>query len=56
MSTTHVAAAGIAGAGAWSSSFHYPALLEMALAWVITLPAAALLGLLAYVAGLAFLG
>jgi PiT family inorganic phosphate transporter len=56
MSTTHVAAGGIAGAGAWSSSLHYPALREMALAWVITLPAAALLGLLAYVAGLAFLG
>jgi len=48
MSTTHVASGGIIGAGAQRSSLNRKKLRDIALAWVVTLPASALLGILAY--------
>lgn len=44
MSTTHVAAGGIFGAGAHRGTLDRRALRDILLAWVVTLPAAALLG------------
>ncbi|MCC7111394.1 MAG: inorganic phosphate transporter [Deltaproteobacteria bacterium] len=51
MSTTHVSAGGIVGAGAQRSSLDKKTLGEMALAWVTTLPAAAVLGICALLVG-----
>lgn len=48
MSTTHVASGGIVGAGAQRASLNRKTLRDMALAWVVTLPASAALGVLAY--------
>ncbi len=43
MSTTHVASGGIAGVGAVSGSVNWATVRQMALAWVVTLPASAAL-------------
>ncbi|HEY6006572.1 MAG TPA: inorganic phosphate transporter [Anaeromyxobacter sp.] len=48
MSTTHVASGGIAGAGARRRALRARTLRDIALAWVVTLPGAALLGTAAY--------
>jgi PiT family inorganic phosphate transporter len=48
MSTTHVSTGAIFGAGAMRGSLDLRALRGIVLAWVITLPAAALLGCVAY--------
>jgi PiT family inorganic phosphate transporter len=48
MSTTHVSSGGIVGAGARRRALRYTTLREIALAWVVTLPGAALLGTAAY--------
>lgn len=48
MSTTHVASGGIVGAGAERSSLNRRTLRDIAMAWVVTLPASALLGIAAY--------
>jgi inorganic phosphate transporter, PiT family len=50
MSTTHVSSGGIFGAGMQRSSLNTRTLRDIALAWVVTLPAAALLGVAAYAA------
>lgn len=50
MSTTHVSSGGIFGAGVQRSSLNTKTLRDIALAWVVTLPAAALLGVAAYAA------
>lgn len=44
MSTTHVASGGIFGAGAHRGTLNYRALGNILLAWIVTLPAAGLLG------------
>lgn len=51
MSTTHVSAGGIIGAGAQRSSLDKRTLGEMLLAWVVTLPAAAALGIGTFLVG-----
>jgi len=52
MSTTHVAAGGLTGVGAMRGSVNWATVRQMALAWVVTLPAsAALAGLAQVVAG-----
>lgn len=51
MSTTHVSSGGIVGAGAARRSLNRRTLRDIALAWVITLPGAALLGVAAYALG-----
>jgi len=51
MSTTHVSSGGIIGAGVQRSSLNTKTLREIALAWVITLPAAAALGIGALLLG-----
>jgi PiT family inorganic phosphate transporter len=52
MSTTHVAAGGLTGVGAMRGSVNWATVRQMALAWVVTLPAsAALAGLAQAVAG-----
>ncbi len=48
MSTTHVATGGIFGAGASRGSLDLGTLRSIALAWVVTLPAAAVLGAMAW--------
>jgi inorganic phosphate transporter, PiT family len=48
MSTTHVSSGGIVGAGARRRALRYGTLREIALAWVVTVPGAALLGTAAY--------
>ncbi len=48
MSTTHVASGGIVGAGTQRASLNVKTLRDVALAWLVTLPAAALLGVFAY--------
>ncbi len=48
MSTTHVSSGGIAGAGAGRGSLDRRTLRSIALAWLVTLPAAALLGIATY--------
>ncbi|MBI2189871.1 MAG: inorganic phosphate transporter [Acidobacteria bacterium] len=49
MSTTHVSSGGIVGVGAERRSLNWKTLREIGLAWVVTLPASALLGAGAYV-------
>jgi PiT family inorganic phosphate transporter len=49
MSTTHVSSGGIFGAGAQRGSLNRKTLRDILLAWVVTLPAAAALGMAAYV-------
>ena len=49
MSTTHVSSTGIMGAGSERGSLQRKTLRDILLAWVVTLPAAAALGMLAYV-------
>lgn len=56
MSTTHVSSGGIVGAGAQRASLNRKTLRDIALAWVVTLPASAVLGIAAYAAGRAFFG
>lgn len=51
MSTTHVSSGGIIGAGAQRSSLNPKTLKEILLAWVVTLPAAAALGIGALLLG-----
>ena len=48
MSTTHVSAGGIVGAGMQRSSLNRKALRDIVLAWLVTLPAAAFLGMAGY--------
>ena len=48
MSTTHVASGGIIGASSGSASLNRGTLLDIALAWLVTLPGAAALGIAAY--------
>jgi PiT family inorganic phosphate transporter len=48
MSTTHVSSGGIVGAGAQRRALRHRTLRDIALAWVVTLPGAALLGTMAY--------
>jgi PiT family inorganic phosphate transporter len=48
MSTTHVSSGGIVGAGLQRSSLNKKTLRDIALAWVVTLPGAAFLGITAY--------
>lgn len=48
MSTTHVSSGGIVGAGAERKSLNRKTLREIGLAWVVTLPASALLGIAIY--------
>ncbi len=48
MSTTHVSSGGIVGAGAQRRSLQHRTLRDIALAWMVTLPGAALLGTVAY--------
>jgi PiT family inorganic phosphate transporter len=48
MSTTHVSSGGIAGMGAERGSVHWAKVREIGGAWLVTLPAAAVLGALAY--------
>ena len=48
MSTTHVASGGIIGIGADRRTIEWKTVRAMALAWVVTLPGAALLGAIAY--------
>ncbi len=49
MSTTHVSSGGIFGAGAQRGSLNRKTLRDIVLAWAVTLPAAAALGMTAYV-------
>lgn len=56
MSTTHVASGGIFGAGAERGTLDRRSLLKIALAWVVTLPAAAILGAVAYAIAAALSG
>lgn len=56
MSTTHVSSGGIVGAGARRRALRHGTLRDIALAWVVTLPAAALLGTAAYAIALAVQG
>lgn len=56
MSTTHVSSGGIFGAGMQRSSINSKTLRDIGLAWIVTLPGAALLGIIAYVAGNAISG
>jgi len=49
MSTTHVSSGGIFSAGAQGGSLNRKTLRDIVLAWVVTLPAAAVLGMVAYV-------
>jgi PiT family inorganic phosphate transporter len=49
MSTTHVSSGGIFGAGAQRGSLNRKTLRDILLAWAVTLPAAAALGMAAYV-------
>jgi PiT family inorganic phosphate transporter len=51
MSTTHVASGGIVGAGLQRSSLNGKTLQQIGLAWIVTLPAAALLGVAAWLLG-----
>lgn len=51
MSTTHVSSGGIIGAGVQRSSLNTKTLKELVLAWVVTLPAAAALGIGAFLLG-----
>jgi PiT family inorganic phosphate transporter len=51
MSTTHVSSGGIIGAGVQRSSLNTKTLKEIVLAWVVTLPAAAALGIGAFLLG-----
>ncbi len=48
MSTTHVSSGGIVGAGVRRGALRHRTLRDIALAWVVTLPGAALLGTMAY--------
>jgi PiT family inorganic phosphate transporter len=48
MSTTHVSSGGIIGAGSQKDSLNRRTLKEIALAWVVTVPGAAALGMSAY--------
>lgn len=48
MSTTHVSLGGIIGAGAARGSLSRRTLRDIVLGWVVTVPAAALLGMAAY--------
>ncbi len=56
MSTTHVSSGGIFGAGAQRGSLNRKTLREIVLAWVLTLPAAAALGMAGYVVAKAIEG
>jgi PiT family inorganic phosphate transporter len=56
MSTTHVASGGIFGAGAQRGTLDRSALHKILLAWIVTLPAAALLGAGCYAAAAALGG
>lgn len=56
MSTTHVSAGGIISAGAARGSLHRKTLRDMLLAWLVTLPVAAALGMMAYVVAKAISG
>ncbi len=56
MSTTHVSSGGIVGAGAQRRALRHRTLRDIALAWVVTLPGAALLGTWAYGIALAVQG
>lgn len=56
MSTTHVASGCIVGAGISRSSLNVKVLRDIALAWLVTLPAAAALGITAYGIARAFWG
>ena len=49
MSTTHVSSAGIMAAGSERGSLQRKTLRDILLAWVVTLPSAAVLGMVAYV-------
>ncbi len=51
MSTTHVSFGGIVGVGARRSSLNRKALRDIGFAWLVTLPASAMLGIAAYAAG-----
>ncbi|QQR90188.1 MAG: inorganic phosphate transporter [Myxococcales bacterium] len=51
MSTTHVSSGGIIGAGAQRSSLNTKTLRDIVLAWVVTVPAAAALGIGAFLLG-----
>lgn len=55
MSTTHVASGGIFGAGAQRRSLDTRSLRNIVLAWIVTLPVAALLGATSYALGVAML-
>jgi PiT family inorganic phosphate transporter len=48
MSTTHVSSGGIIGAGSLTRSLNRSTLRDIALAWVVTLPSAAAIGVAAY--------
>ena len=56
MSTTHVASGGIFGAGAQGGSLDFRAARNIVLAWIVTLPAAGLLGMGSYLLAKALLG
>ncbi len=56
MSTTHVSSGGIVGAGAERGSLNQKTLREIGLAWIVTLPASAILGIGAYSAGRVLFG
>jgi PiT family inorganic phosphate transporter len=56
MSTTHVSSGGIVGAGAQRRALRHRTLRDIALAWVVTLPASALIGAAAYAIAVAVQG
>lgn len=56
MSTTHVSSGGIVGAGAQRRALRHRTLRDIALAWAVTLPAAALLGTATYAIAVAVQG
>jgi len=51
MSTTHVSSGAIVGVGARRSALNWRTLRDIGLAWLVTLPASALLGIAAYAVG-----
>lgn len=56
MSTTHVSLGGIVGSGVERAALNRKTLRDIALAWIVTLPAAALLGTAGYALAKALLG
>jgi PiT family inorganic phosphate transporter len=50
MSTTHVSSGAIVAAGAERGTINWPTVREMVLAWVVTVPAAAVLGIVVFTA------